>query len=46
MCPSPGKWQEDGKLELQLKSKANNFAFFSLALDERCDARDTGNCKL
>ena len=30
-----------GNLELQLKNRAANFDFFSLALDESCDVRDT-----
>ncbi|KAF0024904.1 hypothetical protein F2P81_021785 [Scophthalmus maximus] len=30
-----------GNLEIQLQSKADNFEFFSLALDESCDVRDT-----
>ncbi|KAK3533164.1 hypothetical protein QTP70_012417 [Hemibagrus guttatus] len=30
-----------GNLELQLQNKVGNFDFFSLALDESCDVRDT-----
>ncbi|XP_069584553.1 general transcription factor II-I repeat domain-containing protein 2B-like [Ranitomeya imitator] len=30
-----------GNLELQLKNKVDHFIFFSLALDESCDVRDT-----
>ncbi|KAJ4923441.1 hypothetical protein JOQ06_021440 [Pogonophryne albipinna] len=30
-----------GNLELQLQNRAVNFDFFSLALDESCDVRDT-----
>lgn len=30
-----------GKLKLQLQNKADNFDYFSLALDESCDVRNT-----
>lgn len=43
MHPSVTRWTEHivVNLEFQLKSKAENFGFFSLALDDTCDDHDT-----